>query len=124
MNTCYTFEELRDTAESMLMDFEFSARNECLTMLYDSIMNSTKGLQFTENEFGGIASIEVEHVDVGEGQRIVLHCGKEGHTLKIFNNNVEVFSHALSKELVKALHTLATLQARFMLALNSEVGLH
>ena len=119
MDTRYTFEELYDTAESMLMNFEGHAKNDSLTMLYDNIMTSTKGLQFTETEFGTIATIDIEHLDVGEGQKIVLHCGEEGHTLKIFNNDVEVFSRALSKELVKAIHTVATLQARFMLAVNS-----
>ncbi len=117
-NTKYSFEELFNTAETMLMNFEFCARNDSLVMLYDNILRSTKGLHFSKNDTGGIASIEIEHIDVGYGQKIVMYCGKAGHTLKIFDDGVELFSHELTKEIVQILYTLASLQSRIMYAYN------
>ena len=66
-------------------------------------------------------SIKLEHRDVGEDQRIVIDCGKQGHTIKIFNNDVEVFSKELDKKLVQALHSLACLETYLKLEHNIPV---
>ena len=107
----YSFEELYDTAETAVMNFTILAEN--LPELYKDIMTCTTGLQVVASDTGRIKSIKLEHRDVGEGQRIVFDCGKQGHTIKIFNNNVEVFSNELDKKLVQALHTLACLETFF-----------
>ncbi|MBO5970287.1 MAG: hypothetical protein J6S14_17540 [Clostridia bacterium] len=107
----YSFEELYDTAETAVMNFTILAEN--LPELYKDIMTCTTGLQVVASDTGRIKSIKLEHRDVGEGQRIVFDCGKQGHTIKIFNNSVEVFSQELDKKLVQALHTLACLETFF-----------
>lgn len=107
----YSFEELYNTAETAVMNFTILAEN--LPELYKDIMTCTTGLQVVASDTGRIKSIKLEHRDVGEGQRIVFDCGKQGHTIKIFNNSVEVFSQELDKKLVQALHTLACLETFF-----------
>lgn len=107
----YSFEELYDTAETAVMNFTILTEN--LPELYKDIMTCTTGLQVVASDTGRIKSIKLEHRDVGEGQRIVFDCGKQGHTIKIFNNSVEVFSQELDKKLVQALHTLACLETFF-----------
>ena len=107
----YSFEELYDTAETAVMNFTILAEN--LPELYKDIMTCTTELQVVASDTGRIKSIKLEHRDVGEGQRIVFDCGKQGHTIKIFNNSVEVFSQELDKKLVQALHTLACLETFF-----------
>ena len=110
-NTNYTFEELFETAETAIMNFVGLAEN--LPELYKEIMTCTTGFQVATSDAGSIKSIKLEHRDVGEDQRIVFDCGKQGHTIKIFNNSVEVFSQELDKKLVQALHTLACLETFF-----------
>lgn len=107
----YSFEELYDTAETAVMNFTILAEN--LPELYKDVMTCTTGLQVVASDTGRIKSIKLEHRDVGEDQRIVFDCGKQGHTIKIFNNSVEVFSQELDKKLVQALHTLACLETFF-----------
>jgi hypothetical protein len=120
-NNQYTFEELFDTAETMVMNFMFTA--ESLPELYKDIMTCTTGLQVVAYDTGRIKSIKLEHRDVGEDQRIVIDCGKQGHTIKIFNNDVEVFSKELDKKLVQALHSLACLETYFKLEHNIPVDM-
>lgn len=120
-NTNYTFEELFETAETMVMNFMFTA--ESLPELYKDIMTCTTGLQVVAYDTGRIKSIKLEHRDVGEDQRIVIDCGKQGHTIKIFNNDVEVFSKELDKKLVQALHSLACLETYFKLEHNIPVDM-
>ena len=115
----YSFEELYDTAETAVMNFTILAEN--LPELYKDIMTCTTGLQVVASDTGRIKSIKLEHRDVGEGQRIVFDCGKQGHTIKIFNNSVEVFSQELDKKLVQALHSLACLEIYFKLEHNIPV---
>lgn len=110
-NYTYTFEELFETAESTLMDL--TGFSECLPELYWEIMLRTTGLQVATTDSGDIETVKIELRDVGEGQGIVFTCGKQGHTIKIFNNGVEVFSTELDKRLVHALHTLARLEILF-----------
>ena len=120
-NTNYTFEELFETAETMVMNFMFTA--ESLPEWYKDIMTCTTGLQVVAYDTGRIKSIKLEHRDVGEDQRIVIDCGKQGHTIKIFNNDVEVFSKELDKKLVQALHSLACLETYFKLEHNIPVDM-
>lgn len=110
-NTNYTFEELFDTAETMVMNFMFTA--DYLPELYKDIMTCTTGLQVVVWDTGRVKSIKLEHRDVGSDQRIAIECGKQGHTIKIFNDGVEVFSKELDKKLVQALHSLACLETYF-----------
>ena len=110
-NTNYTFEELFETAETAVVNFVGLAEN--LPELYKQIMTCTTGFQVATNDAGSIKSIKLEHRDVGENQHIVIDCGKHGHAIKIFSNNVEVFSNELDKKLVQALHTLACLETFF-----------
>ena len=110
-DTKYTLEELFDTAETMVMNFMFTA--EYLPELYKDIMTCTTGLQVVIYDTGRVKSIKLEHRDVGSDQRIVIDCGKQGHTIKIFDDGVEVFSKELDKKLVQALHSLACLETYF-----------
>ena len=55
-------------------------------------------------------------------QHIVIDCGKHGHAIKIFSNNVEVFSNELDKKLVRALHYLARLETLFKWEYNIPVN--
>ena len=110
-NTNYTFEELFETAETAIMNFVSLAEN--LPELYKEIMTCTTGFQVATSDAGSIKSIKLEHRDVGEDQRIVIDCGKQGHTIKIFDDGVEVFSKELDKKLVQALHSLACLETYF-----------
>ena len=118
-NNQYTFEELFDTAETAVMNFVSLAEN--LPELYKQIMTCTTGFQVIASDTGSIKSIRLEHRDVGENQRIVIDCGKQGNTIKIFNNSVEVFSQVLDKKLVQALHSLACLETYFKWAYNIPV---
>ena len=120
-NNQYTFEELFDTAETAVMNFVSLAEN--LPELYKQIMTCTTGFQVIASDTGSIKSIKLEHRDVGVGQRIVIDCGKHGYTIKIFNNNVEVFSNELDKKLVRALHSLARLETLFKWEYNIPVDM-
>ena len=119
-NTNYTFEELFETAETAVVNFVGLAEN--LPELYKQIMTCTTGFQVATNDAGSITSIKLEHRDVGENQHIVIDCGKHGHTIKIFSNNVEVFSNELDKKLVRALHSLARLETLFKWEYNIPVN--
>ena len=119
-NTNYTFEELFETAETAVVNFVGLAEN--LPELYKQIMTCTTGFQVATNDAGSIKSIKLEHRDVGENQHIVIDCGKHGHAIKIFSNNVEVFSNELDKKLVRALHYLARLETLFKWEYNIPVN--
>ena len=115
----YSFEELYDTAETAVMNFMNLVEN--LPELYKEIMTCTTGLHVVAYDTGAVKSIKLEHRDVGTDQQIVFNCGQQGHTIKIFNNGVEVFSQELHMKLVQALHTLAHLETFFKWTYNNTV---